>query len=174
MTELRIRGRIAWIFAEADFDADRIIGPEHLAESDPDRLAKLAMRMFDPNFADHVQPGDVLVANHNFGYGHPHYPPMQAMRHLGISAVIAESFAPGYWREEMEEGFPQITCPGILTVARRFTMVEIDMREGLVQLPEDGISLRMTAFSPGELALIEAGGLSPLLLAKRGISARGS
>jgi hypothetical protein len=60
-----------------------------------------------------VQPGDLLVGNHNFGYGHPHYPPMIGMRHLGIAGVIAESFSPGYWRGEIAMGFPQVICPGI-------------------------------------------------------------
>ena len=36
---------------------------------------------------------------------------MIGLRRLGVRAVIAESFATGYWREEIAEGFPQIACP---------------------------------------------------------------
>jgi len=64
-------------------------------------------------FADLVQPGDIIVGGENFGYGHPHFAPMIGLRRLGISAVAANSFATGYWREEIAEGFPQIACPGI-------------------------------------------------------------
>jgi 3-isopropylmalate/(R)-2-methylmalate dehydratase small subunit len=56
-----------------------------------------------------VRLGDLLVGNHNFGYGHPHYPPMKAMRHMGIAGVIV--VPPGYWRGEISMGFPQVSCP---------------------------------------------------------------
>ena len=108
-----LRGRVAFVFAEADFDVDQIVGVENIRLTDPDALAACAMRRFDPGFAEQVRPGDVVVGAENFGYGHPHFAPMIGLRRLGVRAVIAESFATGYWREEIAEGFPQIACPGI-------------------------------------------------------------
>ena len=101
-----LRGRVAFVFEEADFDVDQIVGVENIRLTDPDALAACAMRRFDPGFAEQVRPGDVVVGAENFGYGHPHFAPMIGLRRLGIRAVIAESFATGYWREEIAEGFP--------------------------------------------------------------------
>jgi 3-isopropylmalate/(R)-2-methylmalate dehydratase small subunit len=164
MTSLTpIEGRVAYIFAEDNFDADQIVGPENLTEQDIDRLIAVAMRQFDPDFAAHVRPGDILVGGRNFGYGHPHYPPMLAMRRLGITAVVAEYFAPGYWREEMEEGFPQITCPGIVAAAGRWDTVRIDFeRNELLNLTRN-VRCAIEPFSPAETRMLAAGGLNRYL-----------
>ena len=90
-----VKGRVAFVFEELDFDVDQIIGVKNIKLRDPAELAAVAMQSYDPQFAQVVKAGDVLVGAANFGYGHPHYPPMIGMRHLGISAVIAESFSPG-------------------------------------------------------------------------------
>ena len=121
-----IHGRVAFVFDEIDFDVDQIIGVKNIKLKDPVELAAVAMQSYDPDFSSLVKKGDVLVGAMNFGYGHPHYPPMIGMRHLGISAVIAESFSPGYWRGEVAMGFPQIACPGILNFVKRWDEIEVD------------------------------------------------
>ena len=128
-----LRGRVAFVFEEADFDVDQIVGVENIRLTDPDALAACAMRRFDPGFAEQVEPGDVVVGAENFGYGHPHFAPMIGLRRLGVRAVIAESFATGYWREEIAEGFPQIACPGITGLARRWDEIEIDWEAAQVR-----------------------------------------
>ena len=115
-----IHGRVAFVFEEVDFDVDQIIGVKNIKLRDPAELAAVAMQSYDTAFASQVRKGDVLVGAMNFGYGHPHYPPMIGMRHLGISAVIAESFSPGYWRGEVAMGFPQIACPDILKFVNHY------------------------------------------------------
>ena len=78
-----LRGRVAFVFEEADFDVDQIVGVENIRLTDPDALAACAMRRFDPGFAGQVEPGDVVVGAENFGYGHPHFAPMIGLRRLG-------------------------------------------------------------------------------------------
>ena len=39
-----LHGRVAYIFTEADFDVDQIIGVENIRLTDPDALAACAMR----------------------------------------------------------------------------------------------------------------------------------
>ena len=85
-----LRGRVAYVFEEADFDVDQIVGVENIRLTDPDALAACAMRRFDPGFAERVAHGDVVVGAENFGYGHPHFAPMIGLRRLGIRAVIAD------------------------------------------------------------------------------------
>ncbi len=128
-----LQGRVAFIFEEPDFDVDQIVGVKNMKTTDIHELTKAAMQTYDPGFASLVKPGDLLVGNHNFGYGHPHYPPMKAMRQLGIAGVISESFSPGYWRGEISMGFPQVSCPGILGFVKRWDELEVDWDAGLVR-----------------------------------------
>ncbi|HEY3598343.1 MAG TPA: 3-isopropylmalate dehydratase [Paraburkholderia sp.] len=170
MTLQNLRGRAAFVFAEANFDVDQIVGVNNIRIEDVVELVKVAMKSLDPHFAFHVQEGDVLVGGENFGYGHPHYPPMVAMRELGIACVIAESFSPGYWWGETAGGFPQIACPGILELVRRWDDVEIDWQAGMVRNHSNGRALPFEPLSQGERSMIEAGGLVPYLkqLEKKG------
>lgn len=158
-----LKGRVAFIFEEDDFDVDQIVGVKNIKIQDLDELAALAMQSYDPDFASLVRPGDVIVGGDNFGYGHPHYPPMKALRHLGIAGVIAESFSPGYWRGEISMGFPQCSCPGIRDLVTRWDRIEVDWDACMVRNLTQG---REIAFEPLALAdrkMLETGGLIPYL-----------
>ena len=165
-----LHGRVAYIFTEADFDVDQIIGVENIRLTDPDALAACAMRHFDPDFADLVQPGDIIVGGGNFGYGHPHFAPMIGLRRLGISAVAANSFATGYWREEIAEGFPQIACPGITGLVARWDSVEIDWDSAEIRNCTTGDALPITPYSDAEIGMLRAGGLIPYLRQRLGVT----
>lgn len=161
-----LKGRVAWIFEDEDFDVDQIVGVKNIKIKDPVELGKLAMNAEDPEFADKVRPGDLLVGNHNFGYGHPHYPPMIGMRQLGIGGVIAESFSPGYWRGEIAMGFPQVACPGVLQAVSRWDEIEIDWASSSLHNHTTGVSLPFEPLSDGDRLMLEAGGLVGYLHAR--------
>ncbi len=154
-----LRGRVAYIFTERDFDVDQIIGVKNIKLQDVNELAKAAMQAYDPDFQKSVKPGDLLVGAANFGYGHPHYPPMRAMRHLGITGIIAESFAPGYWRGEISMGFPQVSCPGILGLVQRWDEVEVDWVKGEVRNLTRGTALPFEPLAKADLEMLAHGGL---------------
>lgn len=154
-----LRGRVAFVFAADDYDVDQIVGVKNIRIQDPNELKRIVMSSIDPDFVTAVKYGDILVGGRNFGYGHPHYPPMTAMRSLGISCVIAESFSPGYWWGEMAEGFPQITCPGILSLAQRWDEIEVAWEERVVRNLINGKSLVFEPLSTSELAILRSGGL---------------
>lgn len=163
MSLSNLRGRVAWVFEEDDFDIDLIIGVSNIKITDLKELAALAMADRAPDFAANVQLGDLLVGGRNFGYGHPHYPAMRAMRHLGIAGVIAESFSPGFFRGEISMGFPLITCPGIATAVERGDEVEVNWGGNCVRLLPSGRSLPTQPLSAAERGTLEAGGLIPYL-----------
>lgn len=158
-----LRGRVAFIFEEIDFDVDQIVGVKNIKTTDINELSKAAMQAYDPQFGQLVRPGDLLVGNHNFGYGHPHYPPMKAMRHLGIAGVIAESFSPGYWRGEISMGFPQVSCPGILACVRRWDELEVDWSAQCVRNLTQATQISFEPLPTADLAMLEEGGLERYL-----------
>ena len=169
MALMPIKGRVAWIFTEENFDVDQIVGVKNIKITDIGELSKLAMQSYDPAFATDVKAGDVVVGAGNFGYGHPHYPPLRALRHLGISAVIAESFSPGFWRGEISMGTPLIACPGIMTFVHRWDEIEIDWESGLVRNRRSNESLPFEQLSDADREMLETGGLVPYL--KRAMAA---
>ncbi|KZY30224.1 3-isopropylmalate dehydratase [Roseovarius sp. HI0049] len=168
MTLPNLKGRVAWIFEDEDFDVDQIVGVKNIKIKDPDELAKLCMAAEEPDFAEKVKPGDLLVGNHNFGYGHPHYPPMIGMRKLGIGGVIGESFSPGYWRGEIAMGFPQVICPGIIGAVSRWDEIEVDWQAGVLRNLTAGTELPIDPLSDSDREMLEAGGIVGYLHAREG------
>jgi 3-isopropylmalate/(R)-2-methylmalate dehydratase small subunit len=154
-----LRGRAAWIFDQDDFDVDQIVGVKNIKITDVEELAAVAMQGYDPAFAQVVRPGDLLVGGRNFGYGHPHYPPLRAMRHLGIRALLAESFSPGFWRGEISMGFPLIPVPGILQAVQRWDELGVDWTASRVTNQRTGQSLPFEPLSSADRQMLEFGGL---------------
>ena len=167
MTLPNLKGRVAWIFAEDNFDVDQIIGVKNIKLTDLEQLSALAMDRYDPEFRKTVHKGDVIVGGRNFGYGHPHYVSMRAMVHLGIAGVIAESFSPGFWRGELSAGLPMAACPGIVAASKRWAEIEIDWVREVVR--SNGRTLPIEPLAQLELKMIEDGGLIPYL--KRTVAA---
>lgn len=159
MLENTMKGRVAFIFEQDDFDVDQIVGVENIKIKEVDSLIKVAMRDYDPDFGSLVETGDFLIGAANFGYGHPHYPPMIAMRAMGIAGVIAESFSPGYWRGEIAMGFPQFECPGIQSLVQRWDGVEIDLIEHTITNLRTSRSLPFTPWSVGDEEMLQCGGI---------------
>ena len=161
-----LRGRASWIFTDDDFDVDQIVGVKNIKITDVDELAAVAMQAYDPNFAQAVKPGDFLVGGRNFGYGHPHYPPLRAMRHLGIKALLAESFSPGFWRGEISMGFPLIPVPGIVQAVQRWDELVVDWDRSEVVNQRTGQHLPFEPLSRADRQMLEFGGLLGYLKAR--------
>jgi 3-isopropylmalate/(R)-2-methylmalate dehydratase small subunit len=157
MALLPILGRVAHRFGD-DYDVDQIVGVGNIKLQDIDRLVACVLERLGDDFARRVQPGDVLVAGRNFGYGHPHFPAMRAMRKLGIRAVVAESFFPVYWRGEISNGFVQVAAPGIALLAEPGDPIEIDFDACAVHLPARDTTLALSPYGAAERAILEAGG----------------
>ena len=167
MSLKNLQGRVAWVFDEDNYDIDLIIGIKNIKLSDLEELASVAMAHYDAGFRAAVQPGDVLVAGHNFGYGHPHYPAMKAMRHMGITGVIAESFSPGFYCGEISMGFPLVTCPGIRAAVQRWDTVQVDWDAGTVRnLSRGGAALAVEPLASADRGMLESGGLNGWLKAR--------
>jgi 3-isopropylmalate/(R)-2-methylmalate dehydratase small subunit len=159
-------GRVAWIFGD-DFDIDLIVGVQNIKSYDTDFLLSVCMSAYEEGFADRVQPGDLLVAGRNFGYGHPHYPPFVAMRAAGIVAVIAESFAPGFWRGETFNGMPLVRCPGITQAVERWDRLRVDWARGDVVNMRSNERLHAEIPPPRVQQIWRAGGSIALLREER-------
>ncbi len=127
-----IKGRVIWIFDEENYDVDRIVGVENIRETDVTKLVDVCMNEYESDFTEKVKPGDWIIGGDNFGYGHPHKPPMLVLRHLGVVGVIAESFSPGFYRGQIADGVPLIECKGILEKVNRYDEIVINWGESFI------------------------------------------
>ena len=55
-----LKGRIAFVFEEIDFDVDQIVGVKNIKITDVDELAAAAMQEYDPDFRSTVRKGDLV------------------------------------------------------------------------------------------------------------------
>ena len=92
-------------------DTDVIIPARYLNSFDPQELASHAMVDIDPDFVKKVQPGDLIVANKNFGCGSSREHAPLCLKTAGVSCVIAETFARIFYRNAINIGLPIIECP---------------------------------------------------------------
>ena len=96
-----------------DVDTDVIIPARYLNSSDHAHLAAHAMEDIDPAFATTVKPGDIIVADENFGCGSSREHAPVAIKAAGVSCVIARSFARIFYRNAINVGLPILECPAV-------------------------------------------------------------
>lgn len=154
-------GRI-WRFGN-DVDTDAM-APGAYMKAPLDELARHCLANLRPEFPSAVRPGDIVVAGTNFGMGSSREQAPQALKHLGVAVVLAESFAGLFYRNAINIGLPVLVCHHTAALAHGAT--------GLFDL--DGAQLRLADGShvacepvPDFLrALLHAGGLMPHLKAR--------
>ncbi|MBX9649174.1 MAG: 3-isopropylmalate dehydratase small subunit [Xanthobacteraceae bacterium] len=74
-------------------------------------IARHCLEAVDPGFVDRVCPGDIIVAGDNFGAGSSREQAVAALLALGVSAVVAKSFARIFFRNALNLGLPVLVCP---------------------------------------------------------------
>ena len=103
-----IKGKV-WIFGK-NVDTDQIIPAQYLVMSDPNELGKHTFERVRPEFAKQAKAGDIIVAEENFGCGSSREHAPRALIGLGISCVIAKSFARIFFRNSINIGLPVVEC----------------------------------------------------------------
>jgi 3-isopropylmalate/(R)-2-methylmalate dehydratase small subunit len=95
MTEL-IRGKV--FRYGRDINTDYMLPGRYLMLSTAQELGPHCFEDYDPSFLKTVQPGDVIVAEENFGGGSSREHAPVAVKTNGIACVIAKSFARIFYR----------------------------------------------------------------------------
>jgi 3-isopropylmalate/(R)-2-methylmalate dehydratase small subunit len=151
-----------------DVDTDVIIPARYLNTSDSAELAKHCMEDLDPNFVTAVRPGDILVAEENFGCGSSREHAPIAIKAAGVSVVIAKSFARIFYRNAINTGLPIMEAPEAVDAITNGDTVTVDADAGLITDETTGQVFRAQAFPPFIKDVIEAGGLVESIKARVG------
>jgi len=158
--QTHFRGR-AWVFGE-DISTDHIIAGKYLGTTDPKVFSEHCLENVDPRFAKEAKPGDLIVAGPNFGCGSSREQAPLAIKHLGIAAILAPSFARIFFRNAINLALPVLECPGVEKKVTAGDTIEVDLARGIVRTAS-GAELTFKSLPPNVLEILEAGGLVPKL-----------
>ena len=142
-----------------DIDTDVIIAARYLNTSDPKELAKHCMQDLDPTFVERVKPGDIMVAEENFGCGSSREHAPICIKAAGIDCVMAKSFARIFYRNAINTGLAILECPEAVDGIGEGDTVSVDADAGIITDETTGKSWQAQPFPPFIKEIIEAGGL---------------
>ncbi|SFV50299.1 3-isopropylmalate dehydratase small subunit [hydrothermal vent metagenome] len=151
-----IEGKV-WRFGK-DIDTDLIIAARYLNTSDPKELAKHVMEDADPEFVNKMTPGDIIVADENFGCGSSREHAPIALKAAGVAAVVAPTFARIFYRNAFNMGLPIFELKEASEI-KEGDVIAIDMDNGTITNKTQNKTYKFTPIPPFMQELIDAGGL---------------
>ena len=117
------------------------------------------MESEDPEFVHKAKPGDIMVAGKNFGCGSSREHAPISIKALGISCVIASTFARIFFRSAINIGLPIVECDEAARSINQGDEVSVDFDTGLITDHTTGQQWQADPFPPFLQKLIAAGGL---------------
>lgn len=142
-----------------DVDTDVIIPARYLNTSDAEELAKHCMEDLDATFVKRVHPGDIIVADENFGCGSSREHAPIAIRAAGVPVVIAKSFARIFYRNAINTGLAIMECPEAVEAISDGDTVSVDTDTGAIVDETTGQTFQAQPFPPFIAEIIDKGGL---------------
>lgn len=146
-----------------------VLAPGRYMKAPIEELARHCLEALDPEFTGAVRPGDIVVAKRNFGMGSSREQAAQALKFLGVAAVVAQSFGGIFLRNALNLGLPVMVCPATEEISAG-DRISVDLLKGVVVNETRGCVLSGEALPQFLLDMLADGGLVPHLekkLAKR-------
>lgn len=148
----------AWRYGR-DIDTDVIIPARYLTATTPEELGAHCLEDLDPDFVRRVRPGDMLVAEDNFGSGSSREHAPLAIKGCGVSCVIASSFARIFYRNAINVGLPILECPEAVAETETGHRLRVDLEAGRVENLTIGKIYHAQPFPEFMREIISRGGL---------------
>lgn len=151
-----IKGK-AWKYGD-NVNTDVIFpGKYTYVSMEPEEMAQHALEDLDPDFVKKVRPGDVIVAGKNFGCGSSREQAAVCLKHAGVQAVIALSFARIFFRNAINQGLLVVQSSEAVAGIEDGDEVSIDFEKGRIHTPKGTIGFPQ--FPSLVLGILKAGGL---------------
>jgi 3-isopropylmalate/(R)-2-methylmalate dehydratase small subunit len=125
--------------------------------STPDEIKLHLLEDLDPSFVKNVESGDLIFGGKNFGCGSSREQPVVGLKAVGISAVVAESFARIFYRSAINQGLILIECPNAVKAYSDKSIVRFDVDSGKIMI--DGKEFSFPRLPKQIIAIRDAGGL---------------
>lgn len=158
-----------WVFGPS-VNTDQIVPGRYAPYMLPNEadLKKYPFVEARPDFAPNVQPGDIIVAETNFGCGSSREYAPQALKMVGVGGIISPLFARIFLRNAVNLGIPCFTAD-LTQQLQDGEQVDFDPATGLIvrssgeriQLPEPPQFMRDVWAAGGMVAYYQQHGRFP-------------
>jgi 3-isopropylmalate/(R)-2-methylmalate dehydratase small subunit len=149
-----------WKFGD-QIDTD-LLAPGRYMKGSIDELAAHCLEAIRPEFASQVKPGDLVVGGVGFGIGSSREQAAQALKQLGVGAVIATGAARIFYRNAINLGLPVLVSSDAAKLEDGME-VAFDLAEGTVRDREGTLIAQCEKLPDFLLAIVRDGGLIPNL-----------
>jgi 3-isopropylmalate/(R)-2-methylmalate dehydratase small subunit len=149
-------GGLAWVLGD-DVNTD-MLAPGGYMKFGIEEIARHCLESVQPRFASEVRSGDVVVGGRNFGAGSSREQAPAALKHLGVSGVVAVSFAGIFYRNALNLGMPLLVCPEACSIAPG-DRLRLDFVAGRIENLTQATTLACQPIPPHLMEMVEAGGL---------------
>ena len=147
-----------WMLGD-NVNTDVIIPGRYNVTTDRAQLAHHCLCEVLPEFAVQVQPGDIVMAGHNFGCGSSREHAPAALLGCSVRAVIARSFARIFYRNAVNIGLPVLICDEAVTASEDGQQIEVDLESGTIVNVTTGQTFQAEPLPPFVAAIVAAGGI---------------
>ena len=152
-----IKGRV-WKFGH-NVDTDQIIPSQYLLLPNVEEMKHHTFEPVDKDFSKKVVPGDIVLGGDNFGAGSSREQAPAVLKALGISAVVAQSFARIFFRNAINVGLPVIVCKEAYDQIEENDSITIDVTDGVIRCDKDGQQFTATKLPDHVMKILTANGL---------------
>ena len=149
-----------------DIDTDIIIPTEYLALKTIDDMKQYGFSPLRPELAGQIHKGDIIVAGKNFGCGSSREQAPEIIKALGISCVIAKSFARIFFRNSINNGLLLIEQPDLHDDIKEGDTITVKMNE---HVDYNGKTYPIAALPENLMDIIQAGGLVKAMRKRNGL-----
>jgi 3-isopropylmalate/(R)-2-methylmalate dehydratase small subunit len=147
-------------------DTDAIIPARFLVTTDTAFLGANCMEGLEPGWIKRVKPGDILVAERNFGCGSSREHAPLAILGAGMRLVIAHSFARIFYRNAFNMGLMLLEAGNEIGKINDGDKLEADAAQGLITNLTTGAAIQCPPLPPSMRELLQKGGLAPYVREK--------
>ena len=146
----------AWVFGDnVDTDA---IAPGRYMKSGIDEIARHCLESIERDFSGKVVPGDFVIAGRNFGTGSSREQAPAALKHLGVAALVAESFAGLFYRNALNLGLPAVECRDAKRI-KQGDRITVDFEKGQIRNTTSGDAYLCDPIPAHLMQMVRDGGL---------------
>jgi len=160
MELLIIKGKI-WTFGD-NVDTDQIT-PSQYMDLPIDEMSQHVFEPINPDFAKNFHRGEIIVGGSNFGCGSSRETAPDALKFLGVAAVVAENFGRIFFRNSIAIGLPVLVCPHITAEVVQGDEIEVDLDNAQVTILKNKKTLSGIPLNAMMLTSLKKGGIMNLL-----------
>ncbi|MBO6130271.1 MAG: 3-isopropylmalate dehydratase [Pseudobutyrivibrio sp.] len=149
-----------------DIDTDIILPTEYLAMKSVEDMKPYAFSPLRDDLAKNIKPGDMIVAGYNFGCGSSREQAPEVVKALGVSCIVAKSYARIFFRNAINNGLLLIEQPDLFDEVAEGDIAKVAPGQEIVV---NGKSYPIASLPDNLMDILNAGGLVKAMRHKNGL-----